>query len=106
MAVGDAHVFSGFLTPVLTQLSFQGHQLLFSHASAKVSGENTPERKFASTGSRTINHQVTSPTRSPLSYPGGAEYDEVLPGFNKACPMQRFTKQEKPVPSFGVIKHQ
>ena len=34
MAVSDAHVFPGFLTPVLTQLSFQSHQLLFSHASA------------------------------------------------------------------------
>ena len=25
MAVSDAHVFPGFLTPVLTQLSFQSH---------------------------------------------------------------------------------
>ena len=29
MAVGDAHVFPGFLTPVLKQLSFQSHRLLF-----------------------------------------------------------------------------
>ena len=29
MAVGDAHVFPGFLTPVLTQPSFKSHQLLF-----------------------------------------------------------------------------
>ena len=36
MAVGNANVFPGFLTPVLTQVSFQGHRLLFSHA-------NTPE---------------------------------------------------------------
>ena len=50
MEVGDAHVFNGFLTQVLTQLSFQSHQLLFSHASAEVRGENMPERKFASTG--------------------------------------------------------
>ena len=57
MAVGDAHVFTGFLTPVLTQLSFQSHQLLFSHTSAEVRGENTPERKFASTGSQTPNHE-------------------------------------------------
>ena len=28
MAVGDAYVFPGFLTPVLTQLSFQSHRLL------------------------------------------------------------------------------
>ena len=42
MAVSDAYVFPGFLTPVLTQLSFQSHRLLFSHASANVGGENTP----------------------------------------------------------------
>ena len=65
-------VFPGFLTPVLTQLSFQSYRLLFSHASAEVRGENTPERIFASTGSRTQKHQVMSPTRSPLSYRGGA----------------------------------
>ena len=35
MAVSDAHVFPGFLTPVLTQLSFQSHRLLFSHASSR-----------------------------------------------------------------------
>ena len=43
MAVGDAHVFPGFLTlTVLTQISFQSHRLLFSHALAEVKGENTP----------------------------------------------------------------
>ena len=35
-------------------------------------GENTPERKVASTRDQTHNHQVMSPTRSPLSQPGGA----------------------------------
>ena len=45
MAVGDEHVFPGFLTPVLTQISFQSHRLLFSHASAEVRGENTPKNK-------------------------------------------------------------
>ena len=49
MVVGDAHVFPGFLTPVLTKLSFQNHRLLFPHASADVRGENTLDRKFAST---------------------------------------------------------
>ena len=67
MAVGDAHVFPGFLIPVLTRISFQSHRVLFSHSSGEVRGENTPERNFASTGSRTHNHQVMSPTRSPLS---------------------------------------
>ena len=72
MAVGDAHVFPGFLTPELTKLSFQSHRLLFSHASAEVRGENTPESKLASTGSRTHSHLVMSPTRSSLSHPHGA----------------------------------
>ena len=39
MAVGDAHVFPGFLTPVLTQIFFQSHQLLFSNASAEYAGK-------------------------------------------------------------------
>ena len=60
MAVGDAHVFPGILTHVLTQLSFQSHRLFFLNASAGVRGENTPERNFASTGYRTHNHQVMS----------------------------------------------
>ena len=34
--ISYAHVFPGFLTPVLTLLSFQSHQLLFSHALAVV----------------------------------------------------------------------
>ena len=52
MAVSDAYVFPGFLTPVLTQISFQSHGL-FSHASADVRGEKTPERNFAWTRSQT-----------------------------------------------------
>ena len=50
--------------------SFQSHRLLFSHASAEARCENMPERKFASTGDRTHNHQIMSPTCSPLSHPG------------------------------------
>ena len=53
MAVGDAHLFPGFLTPVLTLLSFQSHRLLFSLALAEVRSKNTPERKFASTRDQT-----------------------------------------------------
>ena len=58
-------------SPVLTQLSFQSHRLLFSHASAEVRGKSTKERKFASTRLRTHNHQVMSLTCSPLIHPGG-----------------------------------
>ena len=71
MAVSNAHVFPGFLTPVLLQSSFKSHRL-FSHASAEVRGGNRPERNFVSTGSQTRNHKVMSPTRSPLSHPGKA----------------------------------
>ena len=63
--------------------SFQNHRLLLSHASAVVRGENTPERKFASTGDRTHSHQVMSLKRSPLSHPDGA-YSET--------PIVRITK--------------
>ena len=72
MAVNKAHMFPGFRTPVLTQLSFQSHQLLFSQASAELQGKITQERKFASTGYRTYNHQVIGPTCSPLSHRGWA----------------------------------
>ena len=77
MAVGDAYVLPGFLTPALTQLFFPKPPTSFSHASAEVRGENTPERKVASTGDRTLNHQVISQTRSPLSHPGKAKHQQT-----------------------------
>ena len=63
----------GFSHQHLHNFSFQSHRLLFSQASAEVRGENKPERKLASTGDRTHNHQVMSPTCSPLSHQGGAQ---------------------------------
>ena len=72
MAVVDEHVFPGFLIQVLTYLSLQSHRLLFSHASADVRGKNIMERRFASTGNQTHNHQIMSLTCSPLSHPEGA----------------------------------
>ena len=57
---------------VLAIFSFQSHRLLFLHALAEVGSENTPERKFTSTGFRTHNHQVMSPARSRLNNPGWA----------------------------------
>ena len=65
MAVGDAYVFPCFLTPVLTQLFFRKQRLLFSHAPEEARGENTPERKLASTGDRTYNQQVMLTTEPP-----------------------------------------
>ena len=62
MAVGDACMFPGFLISVLTQL--------FSHASAEVRGDNTPERKVAKTGDRTHNHQVIESNTLTIEPPG------------------------------------
>ena len=58
MAVGDAYVFPGFLTPVLTKLFFPKLPTTFLTCFAEVRGENTPERKVASTRDQTHNHQV------------------------------------------------
>ena len=74
MAVNDAYVFPGFLTPVLTQLFFPKPPTRFLTCFAKVRGENSPERKIASTENRTHKHQVMNLTRSPLSHPDGAHY--------------------------------
>ena len=59
------------LRPLLRKVISQSSQLLFSHAS-KVRVKKMPERKFASTGYRTQNHQVMSKTRSPLHHPAWA----------------------------------
>ena len=66
--------FLAFSHQYLHNFSFQSYRLLFSHASAEVGEKNTPERKLASSGDRTHNHQVMSLTRSPLSHPGGAVF--------------------------------
>ena len=50
MAVDDAYVFPGFLTPVLTQISFDSHRLLSSHASAEVRGEDTLKKNSSQPG--------------------------------------------------------
>ena len=71
MAVSDAHVFPGFLTPVLTQLFFRKHPTTFLKCRSE--RRNTPERKFASTRDLTHSHQVMSPTHSPLRHPGGVK---------------------------------
>ena len=107
MAVGDAYLFPGFLTPVLT-LSFQSHRLLFPHASAEVRGENTPERKVASTGDRTRNHQVMSPTRSPLSHLGGTlqiAMENIVTRGEIACNKQFLLFSQCFLPYMTLIVH-
>ena len=78
MAVGDTHVFSGFFTPVLTQLSFQSHRLLFSHASAEVRGEKTRKKKVRL--NRVSNPQPPDPESDTLTTePPGRGPDSGLP---------------------------
>ena len=92
---GNGHVFPDFLTPVLTELFFPKPLTTFFTCFCR--GEKTPERKFASTGYRTHNHQVMSPTRSPLSHPGqtmiaiGGVVERVLslPKINKGVTESR-----------------
>ena len=74
-------VLPGFLTPELTQLSFQSHQLLFSYASAEVRGEKSLERKVTSIGYRAHDLQVMSSTCSPLSYQGWRNTKERLTAY-------------------------
>ena len=64
MAVGGARVFPGFLTPELTQLSFQNHRVLFSHASAEVRGENTLDLNRVS-NSQLLCHDSDTLTTEP-----------------------------------------
>ena len=70
MAVNDVHVFPGFLTPVLTLLSFQSHQLIFSHVYSR--GER---RKYANKVQ--LNHVSNS---QPLGHESDTLTTE-LPGW-------------------------
>ena len=63
MAVSDAHVFPGFLIPVLTQLFLLKPPSSFLTCSAEVRGENLLERKFALTGDR--GHESDTLTTEP-----------------------------------------
>ena len=75
MAVSDAHVFPGFLTPVLTQLFFPKPL-----TTSLCRGEG---RKYAGKkGDQTHNHQVISPTRSPERCAGRCEQSGVRMDLN------------------------
>ena len=68
-------------------------------------GKNTPQRKVASTGDRTCNHQVMSLTCSPLSHMGGA-YLLVgkVGGTKNEMEVQEF-KTPASISSFVKMKH-
>ena len=71
MAVGDARLFPGFLTPVLTQLFFPKPPTTFLTCFSRGERRKYAGKKFRLNRVSTHNHQVISPTRSPLSQPGG-----------------------------------
>ena len=74
MAVGDAYVFPGFLTPVLTKLFFPKPPTTFRTCFCRGERRKYARKKIASTGNRTHNHQVISPTRSSLSHASRAHF--------------------------------
>ena len=81
MAVSDAYVFPGFLTPVLT-LFFAKEPTTFLTCFCRGERRKYTGKKVALTGDGTRNHQVMSPTRSPLSHPGGAAQNQ---DFQQPC---------------------
>ena len=69
MAVGDAHVFPGFLQPVLTQLSFQSHRL-FSHILSRGERRKYAEKKVhlkRESNSQPPGHESDTLTTDPSS---------------------------------------
>ena len=66
----DAYVFPGFLTSVLTQLFFPKPPTTFLTCFCR--GER--RKKSRLNRERIHNPEVMSPTRSPLSHPGGAPF--------------------------------
>ena len=85
MAVGDAYVFPGFLTPVLTQLFFpkQSHRLLFSHgfcrgARRKYAGKKS--RLNRGSNSQPQDHESDTLTTEPPRGGGALQIESV--GFS------------------------
>ena len=72
MAVVDAYVFPGFLTPVLEQLFFPKPPTTFLTCFCRGKRRKYASKKVRLNGDQTHNHQVISLTRSPLNHTGGA----------------------------------
>ena len=91
MVVGDSHAFPSFLTPALTQLSFQSHRLFFSRFSGgreKNAGKKVCLNRISD--SQPPGHESLC---SPLSHPGRANKYEDSP-----------KSQAFAVPSFNVVQ--
>ena len=102
MAVSDAHVFPGFLTPVLTQLFFP--KPLFSHASAEVRGENTLKRSRLNRESNSLppGHESVTLTTEP---PGWGVLDNKTLAQMKSICRQKQWSCLKPSPQNFHVKH-
>ena len=96
-------MFPGFLTPVLTQLFFPKPPTTFLTCFCRGERRKFAERKTASTGDQTCNHQVMSLTCSPLSHPGGAPLSEKKNFEICLVPMlQLVTPRAGPVLTLGA----
>ena len=67
------HAFPGFLTPVLTQLFFPKPPITFLTCFCRVARRIYAGKKSRLNRGSNSHHQVTSPTCSPMSHPGGAK---------------------------------
>ena len=84
MAVGDAYVFPGFLTPVITQLFFPKPPTTFLTCFCRGERQKCAEKKVRLNQglnsqppdheSETLTTEIMSLKRSPLSHPGRAYY--------------------------------
>ena len=93
MVVGDAHVFPGFLTPVVIQISFQSHPLLFSRFSRGERRKYTG-KKFRL--NRVLNSQSPGHESNTLTTePPGQGENIVEKGENGSLFMWGFTPYQK-----------
>ena len=101
MAIYNAHVFPGFLTPILTQISFQSHRLLFSHALAEVRRRKYAAKKFRLnrvSNSQPLGHESDTLTIEP---PGR---DQHMIGGTKWCLFPLFQSSIYHTPTPNLVR--
>ena len=97
MAFGDAHVFPGFLTPVLTQIFFPKPPTTFLTCFCRGERRKYVGKKDRLNRGQNNNHKVMSPTRSSLSHPGWAivACNDSEVRFEKKTPTQQWLIADK-----------
>ena len=93
MAVGDAYVFPGFLTPALTLLLFPKPPTTFLTCFCRGKRRKYARKKSCLNRDQTHNHRVISPTNSPVSQPG------------RACEIQRSNDKMMGFTNWPFINH-